>query len=198
MKKPSTSARRTVVGASLGVAVVGAAFGIAGIADAAPSSTPTAPSSGASAPAQPGEHGPEGRGHGRGPSDRGAGVAPQLAEKLGIDQAKVVTALQEVRQESRPTAKPSPGSAATPGSGAPRDRAADDAALAEALAPKLDVDEATITTALAEIRAERAAERAEALDAKLDAAVKAGTLTQAEADTVTKAVEKGVIAGGPR
>ncbi len=38
-------------------------------------------------------------------------------------------------------------------------------------------------------------ERAAALKSRLNEAVKAGTLTQAEADAVTKAVEKGVIGG---
>jgi len=70
--------------------------------------------------------------------------------------------------------------------------------LAKALAEKLGVDEAKVAAALAEIRAARQADRAAALKDKLDAAVKAGTLTQAEADAVQKAVEKGVIdAGGP-
>ena len=55
-----------------------------------------------------------------------------------------------------------------------------------------------MNTALDEIRdgaAGRAGRRAED---RLDAAVKDGTLTQAEADAVTKAVEKGVIDGGGR
>ena len=46
-----------------------------------------------------------------------------------------------------------------------------------------------------EIRTARQAERAAALKERLDAAVADGTLTQAEADAVTKAVEKGVISG---
>ena len=52
-----------------------------------------------------------------------------------------------------------------------------------------------MTKAFDEIRAERQADRAAELKTRLDAVVKAGTLTQAEADAVTKAVEKGVIGG---
>ena len=70
-----------------------------------------------------------------------------------------------------------------------------EAALAKALAEKLGVDEATVTKAFDEIRAARQADRAAEVKTKLDAAVKDGTLTQAEADAVTKAIEKGVIGG---
>ena len=79
-----------------------------------------------------------------------------------------------------------------------RTREQRDAALAKALAEKLNLDEAKVAQALAEIRAARQAERAAALKERLDAAVADGTLTQAEADAVTKAVEQGVISGGGR
>ncbi len=193
MQKLSKNARRTALGASVGVVVVGAAVGVAGIASAAPTPTPTSPSSSAaSAPAEPGPGGRGDRGHG--PRDGGQ-LAAQLATRLGLDQAKVTTALQEVREASRPTTKPTP----TPGATAtPRDPAAQDATLAASLAPKLGVDEAKVKTALDEIRAAQVADRAKALDDRLAAAVKAGTLTQAEADAVKKAAEKGVIGYGPR
>ncbi len=61
------------------------------------------------------------------------------------------------------------------------------------MAGKLGIDEAKVKTALDEIRAEHQAQRATALKDKLAAAVKAGTLTQAEADAVQKAFDKGVI-----
>jgi len=102
-----------------------------------------------------------------------------------------VKALRAVRAETKPTAKPSPG-AAKP------DPAERDATLAKALAPKLNVDEAKIKTALDEIRAARQADRAAELKTRLDTAVKDGKLTQAEADGVQKAVEQGVIGAGPR
>ena len=99
-------------------------------------------------------------------------------------------ALQAIREANKPTTRPDPQDRPDP--------TAREAALAKALAEKLGVDEAKVTAALAEIRAARQADRAAALKDKLDAAVKAGTLTQAEADAVQKAVEKGVIdAGGP-
>ena len=68
--------------------------------------------------------------------------------------------------------------------------------MARALAEKLGLAEDKVATALTELRDAHQAERAAALKDRLDAAVKDGTLTQAEADAVTKAVEKGVIGGG--
>ena len=82
--------------------------------------------------------------------------------------------------------------------GVDKDREAREAELAKALAEKLGVEQAQVQTALDEIQAERQAERAEALQDRLDQAVTDGTLTQAEADAVTKAVEAGVIGGGGR
>jgi hypothetical protein len=189
MPKLSRHARRTVLGASVGVAVVGAAVGAAGFASAAPSPAPTAPGSTASASARPG---PGGRGHGL--RDDGP-LARELAGKLNLDQTKVAAALKEVRDAKRPTTKPTPTPGATP---TRPDRAADDAALAKALAPRLGVDEAKIKTALDEIRAAGEADRTKALDDRLAAAVTAGTLTQAEADAVKKAAAAGVIDVGPR
>ncbi len=62
----------------------------------------------------------------------------------------------------------------------------------------LGIDESKVTAALEELRTEEQSERAAALKTRLDKAVADGTLTQAEADAVTKAVEKGVIGGGGR
>lgn len=188
MRTPSNPSsfrhKRTVVGVTTGVVAVGVALGVTGLASAQPTPTPgTTPSAGVTA--APGERGPGGHG-------RGAALAADLASKLGLDQATVETALGEVRKANRP-AKPTPGTALTPA-----DRAADDAALAARLADKLGVDEAKVKTALEEIRAAHQAERAAALKTRLDAAVKAGTLTQAEADAVQKAADTGVIHVGPR
>jgi len=69
------------------------------------------------------------------------------------------------------------------------------AALAASLAKSLGIDEAKVKTALEELRTQAQSDRAAALKGRLDQAVKDGTLTQAEADAVTKAVEKGVIGG---
>ena len=194
MKTVSTKVKRTVLGASMGVVALGAAAGRRRLRQRGPhpAPTPTAPSSGA--PPRPSPD----------PAAGAAGTVPvrrtavssrrSWPRKLGLDRAKVATALEQVRDANRPKTRPTPGTAP-----APRDPAADDAALAKALAPKLGVDEAKVKTALDEIRAAREADRAKALDERLAAAVKAGTLTQAEADAVKKAAEKGVIGfGGPR
>ncbi len=107
----------------------------------------------------------------------------------------MTTALQEIREANRP-AMPSTAPSADPSAKPTRpDPAEREAALAKALAEKLGVDRALVTKALDEIKAARQADRAAELKTRLDAAVKAGTLTQAEADAVTKAVEKGVIGG---
>jgi len=73
-----------------------------------------------------------------------------------------------------------------------------EAELAKSLASSLGIDEAKVTAALDELKSEAQAKHAAALKTKLDKAVSSGTLTQAEADAVTKAVEKGVIGGGGR
>jgi hypothetical protein len=123
--------------------------------------------------------------------ERDAQLVKTLATGLGLSEAKVRAALQAVHEENKPTTRPTPGDRPDP--------AERDAALAKALAGKLGVDEAKVKAALEESRSAAQAARASALKEKLDAAVKAGTLTQAEADAVTKAVEKGVIpGGGPR
>ena len=68
-------------------------------------------------------------------------------------------------------------------------------ALAASLAKSLGIEEAKVTAALEELRTAEQAKHAAALKPRLDQAVKDGTLTQAEADAVTKAAEKGVIGG---
>jgi DNA-binding MarR family transcriptional regulator len=190
------SPKVVVASAAAGALALGVGVGIAGFASAEPTTTPS-PNPSASAPADPGPGGPGRDGHRGGP---GRGVADtdlvkQLAEKLGVTEAKVTTALQEIRDANRP-AKPSTAPSADPSAKPTRpDPAEREAALAKALAEKLGVDEAKVTKALDEIKAARQADRAAELKTRLDAAVKAGTLTQAEADAVTKAVEKGVIGG---
>jgi hypothetical protein len=103
-----------------------------------------------------------------------------------VDEARVRTALEEIRA-GRPT--PTPGEKP--------DREEREAAIVTALAEKLDFDRAVVQRAFADLRAEHDAERAADLKARLDGAVQAGTLTQAEADAVRKAVDQGVIRLGP-
>ena len=193
MTTSSRTRRRTAIGIAAGTLVIGAALGVADVASAQPTPTPTPgtpPGAGGSATPGPG---PGFRPGPLGHRDQGGGLAKQLADKLGVDQTKVSDALRSVWQARRPTNLPSPGSA--PGI---RDRAADDAALAKALAGPLGVDEAKVKIALDAIRQAHQADRAQALQTRLDAAVKAGTLTQAEADAVRKAVAVGVVPFGPR
>lgn len=197
-----------IIIASAAAGAVALGVGIAGYAVADPTTSPS-PNPSASGPADPGRGGsggPGGPGGHRGGPGHGApdaDLAKQLASKLGVDESKVSEALKAIREANRPakpsgkpsgapSAKPSADPSAKP---TPPDPSKREAELANQLAEKLGIDEAKVTKAFEEIRADRQAEQAKALKTKLDAAVKAGTLTQAEADGVTKAVEKGVISG---
>ncbi len=184
--------KATGVAIAAGVLTLGAGVGLAGLAQAEPSPSPTPGSSSAVPSADPdraggGKDRPGGRGF------FGSESATQLAEKLGVTEAKVSEALRAIHEE-RKANRPSPNPSASP-SDRP-DPAERDAELARALAEKLGLAEDKVATALTELRDAHQAERAAALKDRLDAAVKDGTLTQAEADAVTKAVEKGVIGGG--
>ena len=182
--------KKTAVAVAAGVLSLGAGAGIAGVASADPTPTPSPSASASGTPGPiPGEQPPDGR-HGHGFRD--GQLASELANKLGVSQDKVTEALRAFWEANRPTAKPSDPTT-------PPDPAARDAALAKALADKLGIEEAKVSSALSDLRAARQAERAAALKTRLDKAVADKTLTQAEADAVTKAVEKGVInPGGPR
>jgi hypothetical protein len=182
MKRTARALAATVTG---GLAL-GIGLGLAGLASAEPA-TPTSPipSPSASAPATSGDKG-------RGGFDRGDGVgriASRLAEKLDVDKARVQSALREHRKAHRATTRPAPGTGRL---------VRDDAALAKALAEKLNVAESDVTQALAEIRAERQTARDQRIEDRLAEAVTAGTLTQAEADAVKKAVDAGIVRVGRR
>ena len=180
----------TVVAVAAGMMALGAGVGVAGLASADPTATPSASSTAQSSTGSGSDDRTDG--HGGRHGERDTELAKTLADKLGVTEAKVTEALQAIREANRPTAKPSTGSAEP-------DRAARQAELVSQLADKLGIDEAKVKAAFDEIQTARQADRAAALKDDLDAAVKAGTLTQAEADAVTKAVQKGVInAGGHR
>ncbi|MEZ5126914.1 MAG: Clp protease N-terminal domain-containing protein [Micropruina glycogenica] len=118
-----------------------------------------------------------GPGSGRGPGGGGGGMgmnnlAPALAKKLGVDEAKVTEAIQSVMQANRPSGQPtdggqpgdapSDGTQASPGarpSDGGFDRSGMDEKLAKAIAEKLGIDEAKVTKALEEVRAEQQASR---------------------------------------
>ena len=95
---------------------------------------------------------------GRGSRPPRGDLAKKLAEKLGVTEDKVTTALKEIRDANKPATR-RPSRTRAPGPTEP----ARDAELAKALAEKLGIDEAKIKTALDEIRAARQAERAAAL-----------------------------------
>jgi hypothetical protein len=185
--------RTKKVALSLGAAAValGAGFGVTGMAAATTATpTPTPSSSSPSGNAPEGrwlDGGRHGHGHGHGHGERGDRAAA-LAAKLGVDQARVADALRAFHDANRPSTPRSEGQKP--------DQAAMESALAASLAKSLGIDEAKVKTALEELRTEALKSRAAALKSRLDKAVADGTLTQAEADAVTKAVEKGVIGGG--
>ncbi len=185
--------RTTKIALSLGAAAValGAGLGVAGMAAATttPSPSPT-PSSSAPGDTFADGHGMRGGRHGHGGAQLG-NRARELAAKLGVDEAKVADALKTFRGTNRPSAPP----ATPPVPGQKPDRAAREKALAASLAKSLGLDEAKVTAALEELRTAKHANHAAALKPQLDQAVKDGTLTQTEADAVTKAAEKGVIGG---
>ncbi|MBK8459748.1 MAG: hypothetical protein IPL43_05725 [Micropruina sp.] len=167
------------------VIALGAGIGVAGFAQAeTPSPNPT-PSTSANTSTETSGKGGMDRGHG---GERGADAAA-LATKLGLTEAQVTTAMDKVRETLKPATRPT-----TPPTEA--ERTAKRAAYITALAKELSVSEDKLTTAMDELKAAREADHAAALKTRLDAAVTAGTLTQAEADAVAKAATAGVISYG--
>lgn len=102
---------------------------------------------------------------------------------------------------------PSPNTSTSVDADKEQKRSDRQAAFAEALAEKLGVDVAEVTTALEELREQRAADRPErgerpdsadrqeALAQRLAQAVEDGTLTQEQADAITAATEAGILRG---
>lgn len=184
--------KKVALSLSAAAVALGAGFGVTGMAAATSATpTPTPTSSSPSATPVPDGHKLGGGRHGHHHGDRGEHVSA-LAAKLGVDEAKVADALRAFRDANRPSGpwadRHNPDRQKT-------DRAAMEAALAASLAKSLGIDEAKVKTALEELRMEAQKSRAAALKPRLDQAVSDGTLTQAEADAVTKAVEQGVIGG---
>ena len=173
-----------------GAVALAVALGVAGLAAAAPTTSP-----GPSATSGPSAALTEPPGKRTGGADKHGGLngrAGALAEKLDLDRATVAEALREYRKANKRAAGSKQGST----------RPARDTALAKALAAKLGVPESDVTKAVAEIRAERRAARGAARDQRLSdrlaEAVTAGTLTQAEADAVKKAADAGIVRVGRR
>lgn len=173
------------LGLGAGALTLGGVAGFAQVAQADPTPTPSASAStpGSDAPG-PDRPGPGKGDHGAHP---GGPLAAGLAQKLGIDQTRIEEALRTARK----AAEPDPNASTTP----PTHQQRQDA-LASGLASALGIDQAQVSQALTALENEQNAARAEALQTRLDQAVTAGTLTQAEADAVKKAVTAGVIEGG--
>ena len=133
--------KKTATAIASGVLALGAGIGVANMAAA--DTTSGTPSPGADR----GWAGHSGRGL------RAGDFVTELANKLGIDEAKVAEALRAIRAENQP--RPDPTTRP--------DVAEREAALAKALSSKLGIDETMIKTALQEIRAAHQAERAAAL-----------------------------------
>ena len=180
------ASKKTAIAIASGVLALGAGIGVANLASADTTPTPSPTSTPSGTPSL--ETGRGWPGPGRGSQD--GGLARELADKLGLEEAKVAEALRTIKEENRPSGRPDPITKP--------DLAEREAALASALSSKLGIDEAKIKSALDEIRAAHQSEREAALKARLDAAVQSGTLTQAEADAVQKAVDQGVINFGHR
>lgn len=181
--------KKPVIAAATLAATVGLGFGLTQFANADPSASPSdQPSS--SSTATPGSDSTSDQGGGQRGNKGNTQLASALATKLGLDEATVSTALDEVRTELGRL-----GRDATD-----EERAARRTEEANLLATKLGVSADQVTTALNEIQAERqAAEQAES-DAVIDQAVTDGKLTADEAAAVKKAVEQGIVStrGGGR
>jgi hypothetical protein len=200
--------------AAVAALAVAAAVLVTGLAvvriQAAPSSapvaaTPTRPSPDTSEPTpgkgwtmRPGDGwGPGGapgllRGHGP-----GEWVVSELADKLGVDESAVRSAMRDAMDSLTSEWRSGDRSGPPPwagGPGAMRD------SMVDAFAEALGVSPDEVASALEEIRSEARAGRAAALQERLDHAVADGTLTQDEADAVMKAAREGVIpmGAGPR
>ncbi len=181
--------KKVAIAGTSAVMAVGLGIGAAQFAAADPTGTPspnpTSTSTSTSTPTS-GQTRNQGDSEGRGRHGQGDGEqAKLLAEKLGLDESKVSTALQEAHEALR-------------GDDDFRNLTPEqrDAALAKQLATKLGVDESKVKTALDELRTARQAEAKTAFKTRLDQAVKDGKLTQTEADAVMKAAEQGVIGMG--
>lgn len=110
-----------------------------------------------------------------------------LAEKLGVSKDAVTAALAKYHATNPPT---------TRGRDLTADQqAAEHAKLAAFLAGELKVDQATVLDALNAKDEVRQADRLAGLKTRLDEAVKAGRITQAQADAILDAHESGAMTG---
>jgi hypothetical protein len=166
------STKLTLATIGLGVSV---AAGIAGPAFAATAAPPTASAATATPSATPGagsnQHGGMGRRF-------GAEFAKDLAAQLGLPQQKVTVAVQQVRTEMRADQK---NGTATRGE------------FVTQLAGKLGLDQTKVRAAVQAVFAQERADRQAQLKLRLDAAVKAGKISQSDADAYLRVVQSGAL-----
>lgn len=185
---------KAVIGISAAAMAAGLGFGVGQLASAEDEATPTPTAT--SSQGDGWGHAPGGvgeRGWGNGPRT-GMGVhmgldIEALAEQLGVEEAALREAVEAAREamfaDGRPTGQTAEEREAT--------REEHHAEFAAGIAAELGLDEADVLAALEEVAAARVAERAADDQAVLDEAVSDGTLTQAEADAVAKAIEEGIV-----
>lgn len=152
-------------------------FGIAQLASADPGTAPDQTTSSST----------QGN-HGRGKHGPRFDTA-SLAKKLGVEESKLKTALDEARTALRPTAEQK-------ANGERPDRAAMEDRLAGSLSQSLGIDKAKVSEALQAVHDEKDAQAKANLKSRLDQAVTDGKLTQSEADAVVKASDAGLIGPG--
>lgn len=188
--------KRMIIVAGVGTALAGGLTIPVAAWATSPTPTPSSSSSATPGTAPDGaEHGPRG---GRGPGGPGGPgrhgeMAAELAKILGVDEAKVTAALEELRKEGGPGRPPKDAERAAPKEGAgPAEQE-----RAEALATKLGLTADKVTAALETLHRQHEAAAEAVIAERLKAAVTAGTLTQAESDAVLKAYRAGLIPGGP-
>jgi hypothetical protein len=135
-------------------------------------------------------------------------VAISVAGAAGVLAVGIAVPTLAFAQDSTPSPAPSASTtAAAPDPSQQRAKHQDE--LASALAKELGIDKDKVAAALAKVEAAREADHPKPdghgrpgqpgvdLKTRLDEAVKAGKITQAEADAITKAFDAGVL-GGPR
>lgn len=159
--------------------VIAAAAAIPSIAQAATSPSPSA------SPKRSSEATPPHQRDGRRVAQR-ADVLADVATRLGVTTTQLRTALTSVRQEMKASGDMRLGPGATE---AQRQARFDDATAR--LATKLNLPVVKVRAAITAAHTQEKAERLAALKARLDAAVKAGKLTQAQADAMYAAVRDG-------
>ncbi len=175
-----------------GAIIIGSGLGVASLASAeAPSPTPTPTQAW-----QGGGYGPMG-----GTANPNAGLrngtgygavenTEYLASKLGVSQDAVTAAMQKYHT-TNPTQDR--GRDLTDAQ-----QATQHAELAAFLAKELNVSEATVLAVLNGQQDVRQADRTAQIKANLDESVKAGRLTQVQADAILAAHDAGVGTGGMR